>query len=611
MQPEKQIRLLPPELQNQIAAGEVVERPSSVLKELVENALDAGATRIRIQIRDGGQSCIKVSDNGRGIPEDQLELAVTRHATSKLESLQDLQDIKSFGFRGEALPSIASVSRFRIASARRDGEGGVLEVLHGRIVRQHKTAMPRGTEVEVSDLFSNVPARLKFLKKPGTESRKCADLVARIALANPHVDFEFLNAERSVHRFLVGQELTQRLAAIWPGEVVDSLHAVSHDDGTLSISGLVGDPAVAQARPDRILVYVNARPVQDKTILSAIREAYRGRILGKEYPQAVIFLQIPPDEVDVNVHPAKTEVRFQDDGSIFRIVRRTVLQTLERNSHQIQPPSDQAQPLFVSQTHTSLPAMGHRFAPSVPAGSETGQVPPLYDQHWPQKFASSTAAQKLFESSDVAYPEPDPSAQDTQSSQFSSDLPKASQAPRPSEVQYLGQFAQTYLILAARDEITLIDQHAAHERVLFNMLRAQGSRGDRRPLLLPLEIPLHPAQAALAQEIWTKLDELGFSLELAPGILKMKSIPALLTPSKAKEFLQDILTEKATSMEDLWAVMACKAAIKAGDILTADEALALVDSWQNLPEKNYCPHGRPVALRWGVNELEKLFKRRS
>jgi DNA mismatch repair protein MutL len=581
-----------------------------VLKELVENALDAGATRIRIQIRDGGQSCIKVSDNGLGIREDQLELAVTRHATSKLENLQDLQDIKSFGFRGEALPSIASVSRFRIASARRDGEGGVLEVLHGRVVREDKTAMPRGTEVEVSDLFSNVPARLKFLKKPGTETRKCAELVARIALANPHVDFEFLNAERSVHRFLAGQELTQRLAAIWPQEVVDALHVVSHDEGSLSIQGLVGDPAMAQARPDRILIYVNSRPVQDKTILSAIREAYRGRILGKEYPQAVVFLQIPPDEVDVNVHPAKTEVRFQDDGFIFRIVRRAVLQTLERNSHQTLA-VDHAQPLSVSQMHASLPAMEHRFSATVPAETETRQTPLLYDQQWPQKFASSTAAQKLFEPAGSTYPEPGTPDQNTQASQLSSDLQRASQTPRPSEVQYLGQFAQTYLILAARDEITLIDQHAAHERVLFNMMRAQGSRGDRRPLLLPLEIPLHPAQAALAQEIWTKLDELGFSLELAPGLLKLKSIPALLIPSKAKEFLQDILTGKATTMEDLWAVMACKAAIKAGDTLTADEALALVDSWQNLPEKNFCPHGRPVAVRWGVNDLEKLFKRRS
>lgn len=584
MIPEKQIRLLPPELQNQIAAGEVVERPSSVLKELVENALDAGATRIRIQIRDGGQSCIRVSDNGSGIFEDQLELAVTRHATSKLQNLSDLQHINSFGFRGEALPSIASVSRFRIASARHDGDGGVLEVLHGRILRQDKTAMPKGTDVEINDLFSNVPARLKFLKKPGTETRKCAELVARIALANPHVDFELVNADRTVHRFLAAQDLTQRLAAIWPQEVVESLHGVDFKDGELSVHGLVGDPAMAQGRPDRILVYVNARPVQDKTILSAIREAYRGRILGKEYPQAVIFLEIPPDEVDVNVHPAKTEVRFQDDGAIFRIIRRAVLQTLERNVHQTHA-IEHAQPLSVSQVHASLPVMEPRFPVPGEAKIESGQDALLYEQDWPQKFASSAAAQKLFESADSSLAKTGPPAADTQALRLPSAGQNASTTHAPTAVQYLGQFAQTYLILAAKDEITLIDQHAAHERVLFNMLRAQGTRGERRPLLLPLEIPLHPAQAALAQEIWTKLDELGFSLELTPGRLMLHSIPALLTPSKAKEFLQDILTEKATSMEDLWAVMACKAAIKAGDTLTPNEALELVDSWQHVSEK--------------------------
>jgi len=599
MGPTRKIRLLPPELQNQIAAGEVVERPSSVLKELVENALDAGATRIRIQIRDGGQSCIKVSDNGAGIAADQLELAVTRHATSKLESLQDLQDIRSFGFRGEALPSIASVSRFRIASSREDGDGSALEVLHGRILRQDRTAMPRGTEVEVNDLFSNVPARLKFLKQPATETRKCAELVTRIALANPHVDFELLNGERSVHRFLSGQNTAQRLAAIWPREVVEALHEVNYEDGPFRVTGLVGDPAMAQARPDRILAYVNTRPVQDKTLLSAIREAYRGRILGKEYPQAVIFLQLPPDEVDVNVHPAKTEVRFQDEGSIFRAVRRAVLQSLER-SFRRSDLADQALPLTVGQVHAALPTMVARFPdPSqIRVDREQSDLP--YQQPWPQKFASSTAAQKLFETPD--------------SSAFPSYLQSGTVEPPAATpgLQYLGQFARTYLILAAENDLTLIDQHAAHERVLFNMLRTQGSRGERRPLLLPLEMPLHPAQSSRAQEIWTELDGLGFSLELAPGPrLLLNSIPALLTPSKAREFLEDILTEKAVSMEDLWAVMACKAAIKAGDALTGDEALALVDSWQRLPDKDYCPHGRPVALRWGVSELEKMFKRRS
>ena len=406
-----------------------------------------------------------------------------------------------------------------------------------------------------------------------------------------------------MHRFLAGQELAQRLGAIWPADVVDGLHAVSLDDAATRIQGLIGDPAMAQARPDRILVYVNSRPVQDKTMLAAIREAYRGRILGKEYPQAVIFLEIPPDEVDVNVHPAKTEVRFQDESAIFRAVRRAVLQTLERDGHHA-PPADHAEPMVIAQLQAALPVMERHFSGQAPRneGRDWREDRPS-DQAWPEKFASSTAAQKLFEAADHTYehaarPTPPPPAQPT---------PKAAAAMR-----YMGQFAQTYLVLASSDEITLIDQHAAHERVLFNMLRASGSRGDRSPLLMPLEIPLHPAQLTAVQEIWTQLDGLGFCLEIAPGpTLLLRSVPALLTQAKAREFLQDVLNDKATTMDDLWAVMACKAAIKAGDALTADEALALVDAWQRLPEKNFCPHGRPVAVRWGVNDLEKMFKRRS
>jgi len=597
MQQQRHIRLLPAELQNQIAAGEVVERPASVLKELIENALDAGATRIRIQIRDGGQSHIKISDNGCGIPEDQLELAITRHATSKLSTLHDLQEIRSFGFRGEALPSIASVSRFRLASAREDGDGAVLELLHGRILRRDKIAMAQGTEIEVNDLFSNVPARLKFLKQPATETRKCTELVVRMALANLHVDFELLNADRVVHRFLAGQDLLQRIGAIWPREVVESAHEVCLDDDPVSVRGLIGDPAMAQARAERIHVYVNARPVQDKTILSAIREAYRGRILGKEYPQAVLFVRLPPDEVDVNVHPAKTEVRFQDESAIFRTVRRAVLHSLERNSHQTRIP-DQVQTLSIAHVHSALPYMSPRSPEPQTVMAEPGHFANPYDHDWPNKFASSVAAQKLFETlGDM----PPPTVAH----------PPASR-PDPTNIQYLGQFARTYLMLADQAEITLIDQHAAHERVLFNMLRTQGSRGDRRPLLMPLEISLHSTQSALVQEIWTQLDDLGFSLELVTGPrLLLHAVPALLTPTKAKEFLEDVLSSKAKSMEDLWATMACKSAIKAGDVLNADEALALIDSWQRLPEKNYCPHGRPVALRWDVADLEKLFKRRS
>ena len=595
----RQIRLLPPELQNQIAAGEVVERPASVLKELVENALDAGATRIHVLVRDGGQSCIKVSDNGSGISKDQLELAVTRHATSKLASLTDLNAIRSFGFRGEALPSIASVSRFRMASAIKDGEGAVLEVLHGRILEQGRTAMPRGTEVEVSDLFANVPARLKFLKQPATETRKCADLFVRIALANPNVDFELQNGDRTMHRFLAGEGLARRLGAIWPRNIAEDTHEVYLEDDAMTVRGLVGDPARAQARADRILVWVNGRPVLDKTILSAIREAYRGRILGKEYPQAVLFLDIPPEEVDVNVHPAKTEVRFQDEGAVFRIVRRAVVNALESASIQATL-VEQPDRLTVVQGRPVLPVTSSPGSATPPPQAQDEPAPVTNsdssERPWPAKFSSSTAAMQLFES----HPEESPVSP-----------PSRPELLQDEQIRYLGQFAGTYLILAGTREITLVDQHAAHERVLYHMLKSQGSRGDRRPLLMPLEIPLHPSQSALVQELWTQLDGLGFSLELSEGHrLLLHAVPALLTPIRAKEFIEDAMSNKARTMEDLWAVMACKAAIKAGDTLTGDEALALIESWQGLPDRNYCPHGRPVTVRWSVGDLEKLFKRR-
>lgn len=601
----RQIRLLPPELQNQIAAGEVVERPASVLKELVENALDAGATRVRVMIRDGGQAYIRVSDNGCGIPESELELAVTRHATSKLATLQDLSDIRSFGFRGEALPSIASVSRFRLTSATHDGEGAALEVLHGRITGRAPAAVPRGTEIEILDLFANVPARLKFLKQPATETRKCADLFVRIALANPDIDFELLNGDRTVHRFLAGEGLARRLSAIWPRELVESAHDVDMADGSMSVSGLVGDPATAQARGDRILVYVNGRPVQDRTMISAVREAYRGRILGKEYPQAVLFLRLPPEDVDVNVHPAKTEVRFTDESAVFRLVRRAVTRALEGAVAQAPPPEPArmsvAQPISVLPVHAPSQSSGRMTATSATPDQSNES---LYDRPCAPKFASTAAVRQLFETPapDLAAPEPPRPAPAL----------RPDSLPDPAAIQYLGQFADTYLILAGRDEIILIDQHACHERVLFHMLRASGTRGDRRPLLMPIEFPLHPSQATLVQEIWTELDGLGFSLELAPGPrLLLNAVPALLTPARAREFLDDALANKATTMEDLWAVMACKAAIKAGDTLTADEALSLIESWQSLPDRHFCPHGRPVSLRWGVGDLEKMFKRRS
>ncbi|MFW5487864.1 MAG: DNA mismatch repair endonuclease MutL [Desulfovibrio sp.] len=645
MAQQRAIRPLPPELANQIAAGEVVERPASVIKEMAENSLDAGADSIAVNIEHGGQSLIRMVDNGYGIVPDQLELAVTRHATSKIASLPDLSRIQSLGFRGEALASVCSVSRFRIASRPHDAEEGAeLSVEFGSLSPVRPTAMRPGTIVEVHDLFANVPARLKFLKTEPTEAKRCHDALFRLALGAPHAGFSFTSNGRQLFDFPPGQSLIDRLSLAWPPALCEELTPFDLTREDMRAHGLAGSPMKAQGRADRMLFFVNNRPVADKILLQAARDAYKGRLLAREYPQIVLFLELSPTDVDVNVHPAKMEVRFRYEREVFGLIRAAVLSALERSEgmgremeYEGLPSTALHSGIQPDQRATEHPAseslpLSPKF-PTYKEFKEPGRLPltpsPSTSPFPGLSGRSSTSREATRGLSSGV-------AEETTDFLASNDAPNIQQniprtpdfqdtAPsRPAQIfgehrervvngmAYLGQIAGTYLILRLPDgSLGLLDQHAAHERVLYEAMRQRGEHGNSHPLAIPMDMPLHPSERSRLEEIWGRLKSVGFTFgETTEKSLQVTGVPPSLEPGKALEYLRSVLSEQATDIRDIWIMLSCKAAIKAGDELALDEALALLETWSTTQDKEYCPHGRPALVRFGEKELERLFKRK-
>lgn len=655
------IHLLPPELRNQIAAGEVVERPASVVKELIENSLDASARNVHVSLENGGQSCIRVQDDGLGIPAAELELAVTRHATSKVANLQELQAISSYGFRGEALPSIASVSQFRMTSAYQ-GQAATAEVTHGHILGVQPAALHQGTIVEVRNLFENIPARLKFLKTPATEQKRALDGMVRLALACPETGFRFNAGERELLRFDAGQTLQQRLCVLWPALITDTLQAFDATRQGIRVHGLAAAPQTSQPKADRMFFYVNGRAVSDKRLLAAVREAYKGHLTSREYPQIVLFMDIAPEEVDVNVHPAKSEVRFRDESAVFAAVLRALRPLFASRPADLGPsaPTYGESPVHVAHRTEQAPlsAMPPSF-PTTTAESPTGQpqcTPPFSPQ--PKGFWGSVDEDPIMRRADkdallplpplgylgppsalgetaapyaahtaqampvaMAWSEPVsgpvPGPADSQPPAFTPPFPaehsaRAETALITGEYVYWGQVADTYLVLRDRTgALVLLDQHAVHERILYHRMREHGFAGTGQLLMVPLELPLHPAEVERVFTLRPTLENLGFDIAVSGQHLQVRATPPILERAAAVEFLREALAGRKDDLSAVFISMACKAAIKAGQLLSTDEALGLIAQWQHLPDRDFCPHGRPCVLRWDAHDMEKLFKRRN
>jgi DNA mismatch repair protein MutL len=591
------IRLLPPAVASQIAAGEVIERPASVVKELLENALDAGASFITIKTEGGGQELVEVADDGYGIPADEIILAVERHATSKLVNSDDLFHIKTLGFRGEALASIGSVSRLLLTSRTRSQEVGARLVVEGGSSGSvSPVGAPSGTVVRVEDLFYNVPARRKFLKNPGTERRVIDELVTRYALAYPKVRFHLFQEGRPSLQTSGNDDRREVLAALYGVEVARQMLEVLAEEPNLHITGFISPPALTRSNRREIVFFVNGRPVQDASLIAALLKGYQTLLMVGRYPLGVLFLELPSDAVDVNVHPTKAEVRFREPDRMFTGVQRGVRHALL--------------------AHSPVPGIepGIRWA-GFPTEGSRQERPGLDAYNRPFDGGYEKAApQKPVELSGDPYLQA--SAATSPQAGWS-----AMQAPI---LRLVGQIANTYLVAEGPDGLYLIDQHAAHERVLFERFRTQqkldpASSLPSQALLQPVTVNLPASSARLLDEQLPFLECLGFHVEaFGSNTFLVRSVPLLLEKSDpgaalrvlVEDFEEDETPLQAEREARLIARICKRAAIKGGQPMTPVEQAGLLKDLEGCTQPRTCPHGRPTMIHLSVDLLERQFGRR-
>lgn len=601
------VKLLDTSTINKIAAGEVVERPASVVKELVENSIDAGAKRIEIEIQNGGKALIRVTDNGSGMNCEDAVLSLKRHATSKLSNIADLQNISTLGFRGEALPTIVAVSKFTLQTRRADNELGIkIKIDGGRIQDTHEIGCKVGTTILVEELFFNTPARLKFLKATPTEANRIHDFIVKLAMSHPEVAFRFMNGNRTALVTPGNGNLLDTLSAIYGTELTDSILTLNADEDDLKLRGFVTKPNILKSYRSWQTFIINGRVVENRTIAKAVDEAYTSLIPKTGFPFAVVTINVPQNSIDVNVHPQKTEIKFEDEGKIFKAVYHAVRTAIENkntaNEHDL----------------TEVAA-----APNVPHFeqldlSEEFQAP--LKKKSERKTDNDFDLEKILTpDADYKKPQPDEKPKPSKTSE-----PKKFSPPEKKsalELEPIGQVARCYIVAQGGKDLYIVDQHAAHERILFDRLNSYAEKIPAQGLLIHQVLKFDSRETELIEKNLEVFAELGFTLEPS-GIneFRLIEVPVDAADTDAENLLRGIIAEILNGVnaaddiakkirQAVLATTACKAAIKSGQELNVRQMEILLKELSATPHPHTCPHGRPTIIKFSAADLAKMFKR--
>ncbi len=609
------INILPEDVFNKISAGEVVERPASIVKELVENSIDAGATKISIEVFDGGLREIIITDNGSGIEPEDIEKAFMPHATSKIQKSEDLENISSLGFRGEALASITAVSQVEMITKTENHDFGVqISYSGGKFQEKNEIGAANGTKIVVKNLFFNTPARLKFMKKPKSEEGEITHLLSRLILANPSVSFRY-SADGKIIYNTFGNGLAEALYIVYGKDVYDNLIEINSESGDMSIRGYIARPTLAKPNRTYGTLFVNGRLVNNYMIFSAITDALEGFIMKGKFPLFALNLNLPFEDVDVNVHPSKQEVKFANPGKIYGFVSNAIykavsnvnfIQNITNEEKDVQPVEE-----VKEENLTTL---------SKDEGSSFSYIMNIINKSSNgDKFANqpSKLVEIAIEENEKIKPEESVSQQN-----FATSLPVNEQT-KVEEVfnhfEIIGVIFNTYIILQKGEFVYFIDQHAAHERQLYDKIMASVEQNEvtTQSLFMPIEIGINEKESSFLTENQEKFKNFGFNFTIFDNVLKIVAIPYIISNMNIKDFFDSVFAEidsfankPLSYINERFTQLACKSAVKAGNVLSKQEISILLDRFAQNGHVLLCPHGRPIVLQLSRNEIEKMFKRK-